>query len=195
MNIYTTRAINGISLIITIVVFLAINFILDNFSKINLESTNFSQIVFDRVDFQEDNEEKEKNKSTEDKMEYNWYIEIKSINLKAPIEETIEQSVLTRSVGHFEGTAIEKGNIGVAAHNRGYQVNYFENLKKVKIGDEIVYKYNNFKMIYEVDTIEIIEDTDWSYLEEKKDENKITLITCVENEPNYRRCVQATEKE
>jgi LPXTG-site transpeptidase (sortase) family protein len=49
-------------------------------------------------------------------------------------------------------------------------------------------------MIYEIDSIEIIKDTDWSYLEET-DENKITLITCVENEPNYRRCVQATQKE
>ena len=49
-------------------------------------------------------------------------------------------------------------------------------------------------MIYEIDTIEIIEDTDWSYLE-KSNENKITLITCVENEPKFRRCVQATQKE
>ena len=27
------------------------------------------------------------------------------------------------------------------------------------------------------------------------EENKITLITCVENEPKYRRCVQAVEAE
>jgi len=126
--------------------------------------------------------------------EYNWFIEIKSINLKAPIEETIEAEVLARSVGHFEETSSQEGNIGLAAHNRGYEVNYFENLKSVKIGDEIEYQYNNFKMIYEIDTIEIIEETDWSYLEET-DENKITLITCVENEPSYRRCVQATQKE
>ena len=26
------------------------------------------------------------------------------------------------------------------------------------------------------------------------DENKITLITCLENEPEYRRCIQAIEK-
>ena len=97
-------------------------------------------------------------------------------------------------MGHFEETSLQEGNIGLAAHNRGYEVNYFENLKSVKIGDEIIYQYNDFKMIYEIDTIEIIEDTDWSYLEET-DENKITLITCVENEPSYRRCVQATQKE
>ena len=72
-------------------------------------------------------------------------------------------------------------------------MNYFESLKDVKKGDEIKYKYDNFEKIYVVDTIEIIRNTDWSYLE-NSEENMITLITCVENQPEYRRCVQATEK-
>ena len=38
----------------------------------------------------------------------------------------------------------------------------------------------------------IISDTDWTSLE-NTEEDIITLITCVENEPNYRRCVQAQE--
>ena len=29
----------------------------------------------------------------------------------------------------------------------------------------------------------------------KTEENRITLITCVENEPEYRRCIQGIEKE
>lgn len=195
MNIYTTKSINGISLIITIVIFLSINFIISNFSKINLESINFNQKISSRKEIQnKDDVLKEENININDEKQYNWYIEIKSIGLKAPIKETTEADVLSRFVGHFEDTSLEKGNIGLAAHNRGYEVNYFENLKSVKIGAEIIYQYKNFKMIYEIDTIEIIEDTDWSYLE-KTDENKITLITCVENEPEFRRCVQATEKE
>ena len=72
-------------------------------------------------------------------------------------------------------------------------MNYFENLKDVKKGDEIKYKYDNFEKTYVVDIIEIIRNTDWSYLE-NSEENMITLITCVENRPEYRRCVQATEK-
>ena len=76
----------------------------------------------------------------------------------------------------------------------GYQINYFENLKNVKKGEEIKYKYNDFEKTYIVEKIEIIRNTDWSYLE-KSQENKITLITCVENESEYRRCVQAIEKE
>ena len=39
---------------------------------------------------------------------------------------------------------------------------------------------------------EIISEEDWSYLKETED-NRITLITCVENQPKYRRCIQAIE--
>ena len=38
----------------------------------------------------------------------------------------------------------------------------------------------------------VIEETDWSYLQETED-NRITLITCVANKPKNRLCVQAVE--
>ena len=56
------------------------------------------------------------------------------------------------------------------------------------------YSNRPYKKTYKIDIIERIKNTDWSYLD-KTEENKITLITCVENEPKYRRCVQATEIE
>ena len=85
------------------------------------------------------------------------------------------------------------GNIGLAGHNTGYEKNYFKNLNKIKKGDIITYKYNNFVNNYIVDIIKIIKSTDWKYLEENKN-NKITLITCVLGKPNFRLCVQGTEK-
>ena len=81
----------------------------------------------------------------------------------------------------------------MAAHNRGYENNYFANLKKLKEGDIINYYYNGKMRKYIVSKLVIVEDTDWSYLE-NTEENTLTLITCVENEPSYRRCVQATEE-
>jgi len=57
----------------------------------------------------------------------------------------------------------------------------------------IYYYYQNMSKEYKVIKNIIIEDTDLSYLENTED-NMLTLITCVENEPNYRRCVQAVEK-
>ena len=59
-----------------------------------------------------------------------WYIEIPIINLKANIKEGTEKETLDDYVGHFEETQKENGNIGLAAHNRGYKNNYFENIKK-----------------------------------------------------------------
>ena len=81
----------------------------------------------------------------------------------------------------------------IKERKRGYKNNYFENLKKLKQGDKIIYRYNDFSKIYIVEKHEIIKDTDWTMLE-STEENKITLITCVENEPEYRRCIQGIEE-
>ena len=123
----------------------------------------------------------------------NWYIEIPAISLKAEIAEGTTKEVMDKFVGHFEETTTWIGNVGLAAHNRGYENNYFANLKKLKEGDIINYYYNGKMRKYIVSKLVIVEDTDWSYLE-NTEENTLTLITCVENEPSYRRCVQATEE-
>lgn len=121
-----------------------------------------------------------------------WQIEIPKINLIAPIAEGTSQEVMLEYVGHFENTEEWEGNIGLAAHNRGYPINYFSNLKDLKIGDEIIYKTKYGIKRYKITLTIIITDTDWSYLQETE-ENKITLITCVENQPNNRRCIQGVE--
>lgn len=123
-----------------------------------------------------------------------WQIEIPAISLVANIEEGTEKDVLNQYVGHFITTQKENGNIGLAAHNRGYKVNYFKDLKLLKKGDEIKYRYNGFEKIYQVEKCRIIKDTEWEYLENTED-NRLTLITCVENQPEYRRCIQAVEEE
>ena len=187
--IYSTKGINLISLVISIVIFLIVNFFINNFNN----TQNFFQSNIDSEFIIKD-----QNQSNEEEPinidEKNWYIEIDSINLIAPIKDGVDDETLAKYVGHFKETSLNVGNVGLAAHNRGYEENYFENLKDVKKGDEIKYIYENISKIYVVDTIEVIRNTDWSYLE-NTDENKITLITCVENEPKFRRCVQATEKE
>ena len=74
----------------------------------------------------------------------------------------------------------------------GYPVNYFKDLKKLQIGDEIIYKTDKGSKTYQVTTVKTIEETDWSYLKPTKD-NRITLITCVEDKPELRRMVQGVE--
>lgn len=121
-----------------------------------------------------------------------WKIVIPKINLEAWIAEGTTSEVMNSYIGHFENTSKLDGNIGLAAHNRGYPVNYFQNIKNLKKGDLIEYFYGNISKKYKVETVTIISDTDWTYLAQTKD-NRITLITCVEDEPSYRRCIQAVE--
>jgi len=191
---YSAIYINIVSFIISIIIFLIVNLFFSNMYifttkgifkisfKVNngyiqrnsnyVEDTNTEKIV----------EEKVENKDDE------WYLEIPCINLKANIKEGTTKEIMEDYIGHFEETKKDIGNIGLAAHNRGYKNNYFQNLKELKQNDEIYYKYKNEKRKYVV-----IEDTDWTNLEES-DGNIITLITCVENQPEYRRCVQGKEK-
>lgn len=134
-----------------------------------------------------------KEEKTEENKENEWYLEIPCINLKANIKEGTSKEVMDDYIGHFEETKKDIGNIGLAAHNRGYKNNYFQNLKELKENDEIYYKYKNKSKKYVVTKNIIIKDTDWSNLEESNN-NIITLITCVENQPEYRRCIQGKEK-
>ena len=157
-----------------------------NFNEKNENIMQINQNIISEESILSNQNSQEKN--------YIWQLEIATISLKAEIAEGTDNQTLNNYIGHFVETQKENGNIGLAAHNRGYEVNYFENLKLLKEGDEIKYKYNQYENTYEVTKNIIIKDTDWQYLE-NTEENTLTLITCVENEPNYRRCVQAVEKE
>lgn len=117
-------------------------------------------------------------------------LEIPSINLKLSIAEGIENDVIAKYIGHFPSTALINGNVGLAGHNTN---ECFANLKEIKKGDEIVYNFLLGSKTYIVDTIVEIQEDDWRYLEDTKD-NKITLITCIKNQPTKRLCIQATEK-
>ena len=121
-----------------------------------------------------------------------WQIEIPKINLVAPIAEGTSTNIMNEYVGHFEETPKNKGNIGLAAHNRGYKINYFRDLKLLQRGDLIIYTYNGEISKYSVNELGIIKDTDWSKLESSS-QDKLTLITCLEDEPEYRRYIQAVK--
>ena len=163
------------------------------FNEINSEQTQEEPENMEKAETSETRFTEDEEKHTERESEI-WQIEIPKISLIANITEGTTKEILNHYVGHFEETQKENGNIGLAAHNRGYEVNYFQDLKLLKKGDEIKYKHNEFEKIYEVEKCRIIKDTEWEYLE-NTEENRLTLITCVENEPEYRRCVQAVEKE
>jgi sortase A len=110
-----------------------------------------------------------------------------------PIKNGIGLDILNDYIGHFPDTSYFNGNIGLAAHNRGYINNYFMDINKLKNNDEIIYKLNGKTRIYEVYNKVEIDSYDWSYLENTNN-NIITLITCIANKPNNRLVVQGIEK-
>lgn len=135
---------------------------------------------------------------TKDELEINedviGIIEIPKLNVKAPIREGTTQKILKYSVGHFSNSNIWNGNVALASHNRGnYVAHYFDRINELKMGDEIIYKTKFGERRYLVTKNKKIESTDWSVVSATKD-NRITLITCVKNQPKLRICVQATEK-
>lgn len=181
---YSKFSINIVSATISLFILLIIE-LFSNINNLNIQLINI----------REDNNLISINEkiSIEKQNKNEWKIEIPRINLNADIAEGTTKEVLDFFVGHFEETPKDYGNVCLAAHNRGYNVNYFENIKYLELGDKIIYTYKNKQIIYEVEIIKIIEETDWSMLEKTK-ENKITLITCLENKPEYRRCIQAIER-
>ena len=120
-----------------------------------------------------------------------WQIEIPKIVLKEEIKQGTTKEILTKNIGHFINTSKKEGNVCLAIHN---QMDFFKKIRLLKKGDEIKYKYNLFEKIYEVEKCRIIRRNELEYLEQTED-NMLTIITYVENQPEYRRCIQAIEKE
>lgn len=183
---YTRRNVLIITLTITVVIYVVISVICSNFFKRQVTTNNTQEENIETQVTEEKIEPKENEKHI-------WQILIPSINVKANIAEGTNSNVIAKDVGHFPKTSTLNGNVGLAAHNRGIGVeSYFKNIKKLKIGDEIIYQKDEEVKKYKVAKNVIIDETDWTYLQNTED-NRITLITCVENQPEYRRCVQAVE--
>lgn len=118
-------------------------------------------------------------------------IAIPKISLNTPVLDGHSLEVLKNGLGHVDATAYWQGNIGILGHNSG-SAGYFQNLTKLVIGDAINYTTEYGTRNYKVTEITQIEDTDWSYLANTKD-NRITLITCVKGVPEKRLCIQAVQ--
>ena len=154
-------------IIISVIVSIIILFIADFFLiKFNYQKkVQSSSLVFKS---NEVNSNKENKKSNKDKVnnekqilktnqvvlnqykQNDWRIFIPTLNLDAPILDGTSQSILRKAVGHFEDTPTLDGNVCLAAHNRGYKYNFFQEIKRLNIGDVITYQKGEVSRIYSV---------------------------------------------
>ena len=196
MSNYSKRKGIVVSIIISLVIWISLNFILIQFNESQKKEVDTTLVLkTSQVNPIKENVEEniEIDEAVENQYKINeWRIFISKINLDAPILEGTTKEILRRGVGHFTSTSKWDGNVVLAAHNRGYKYNFFQEIKRLEIGDIIEYQTEQGKRTYEVCGKEKIKETDLSILENTK-ENKLTLITCVENMPEYRLCIQAKE--
>lgn len=178
MNCCDKKCISIVTLIIAVIIFVQTNFLtLMIFSLKNNNVQAKSSVTEEKI-YEEREEE--------------WRLVIPKINVSAEIKEGTSGEVINNYIGHFGETPKDNGNIGLIAASAGYKENYFENVKDLIEGDIIIYIKGNLKKEYKVTTNVKISQTDWSYLSNTED-NRLTLITGILEEPESRRCVQAME--
>lgn len=122
-------------------------------------------------------------------------LKINKLQVEAPIRDGTSQEIMRTSIGHFYESDYWNGNVSLASHNGGTNAHFFEKINTLNEDDEIEYITKQGTRKYRVKSIKKIENTDWSLVvkNNNQSENTITLVTCIDNQPNYRLCVRGVE--
>ena len=118
-------------------------------------------------------------------------LKIPSLNINMKVWEGETRASMAKGLGHYSSTSGWNGNVGICGHNRGTKYN-IGSIKNLEIGDTITYSTVYGTRTYAVILVKTISDSDWSYLQATAD-NRITITTCLANQPSKRVCVQAVE--
>ena len=118
-------------------------------------------------------------------------LKIPTLGINMKVWEGETNSSMSKGLGHYSSTSAWNGNIAVCGHNRGAKYTIGE-IKNLEIGDKITYTTIYGTRTYSVSLVEIISASDWSYLQSTAD-NRITITTCLANQPSKRACVQAVQ--
>lgn len=110
------------------------------------------------------------------------YLSIPKISVKLPIYHGTSDDVLNKGVGHLKGSSLPVGGVGthsvLAAHRGLPSSKLFTDLDKLEVGDLFAISVLDEKMIYEVDSVVIVEPNQLDYLDFNKNEDYVTLVTC-----------------
>ena len=118
-------------------------------------------------------------------------LEIPSLGISMKVWEGESAESMKKGLGHYSSTSAWDGNVGLCGHNRGAKY-VIGSIKDLQQGDTITYTTKLGTRTYQVATVEIISNDDWSYLQPSTN-NRITITTCLADHPESRVCVQATE--
>ena len=119
-------------------------------------------------------------------------LEIPAIGLSVKVVQGTDSAALKKGAGHFTNTSIWDGNVCFAGHNRGTN-NYFGKIHTLEAGDTITLTTMLGTRTYAVTSVEKVSVNDSSGTASTTD-NRVTLYTCVMNQPEYRWCVTAIQQ-
>ena len=119
-------------------------------------------------------------------------VSIPSLNISMKVWEGETAESMAKGLGHYSSTSGWDGNVSVCGHNRGARY-VIGSIKDLHTGDKITYQTVYGTRTYAVSFVGTISNTDWTYIQPTSD-NRITLTTCLADQPDYRVCVQAVEK-
>ena len=114
----------------------------------------------------------------------NINFEIPRLDIKVPVLEGTDNKSLQVSAGHFEGTgALGKGNYCIAGHNSTIYAEIFNDLDKIRVGDEMYLvdkdeKRTRYKYI--VTEYRTVEPSDTWVLNDFGDD-RLTVISCTDD--------------
>ena len=111
-------------------------------------------------------------------------LDIPALGLSVGIYQGTDSKTIAKGVGHFEDTSIWKGNVCLAAHNRGAN-SYFGQIHTLDIGDKITLTTKLGTKTYEVSSVEKVSENDTSGLNPTAND-QITMYTCVRNQRDNR---------
>lgn len=110
------------------------------------------------------------------------YIKINKIRVELPIYHGTSKAVLSKAVGHLEGSSLPVGGAGthsvLSAHRGLPSSELFTDLDKLEIGDTFVLKILNRELTYQVDQILIVKPGDVKALKIDGNKDYVTLMTC-----------------
>jgi LPXTG-site transpeptidase (sortase) family protein len=118
-------------------------------------------------------------------------LEIPSLKISIKAYEGTNSESMAKGVGHFAETSAWDGNVCLAGHNRGARYTIGA-IKDLNVGDIIKYTTSLGTRTYAVSFVQTISSENWANTFETSD-NRVTLFTCLANQPNFRVCVQAVE--
>lgn len=109
-------------------------------------------------------------------------ISIPKIDVNLPIYAGSSEEVLQKGVGHLEGTSLPIGGKSthavLTAHTGLPSARLFTDLTKVKMGDKFFIQNIKETIAYKVDSITVIEPTDFDSLTIVPEKDYVTLLTC-----------------